>query len=147
MPGIAAGAEKPAHFSEGEYLGMILLNARIRNLDHQIESTDDFAAIIFDTADTQVNRRRRQALFVAGINQKRLDLIGRTIFRSFLEVEHEIAKTSQVVLAGSPGVIAKGHMVVHPFEGFIKSSYAGSAPGGLFLVVVIMVDLIVKQKT
>jgi len=37
-------------------------------------------------------------------------------------------------------------MIVHAFQGFIKSGYASGAPGGLFLAVVIMIDLIVKQK-
>jgi hypothetical protein len=64
-----------------------------------------------------------------------------------LEVEHEVAQTAQVILAGSPGVVTQGHVVIHTFEGFIKSNYAGGAPSGLFLVVVIMISLIVKQKT
>ena len=126
---------------------MILLNAWIGNFDHQVEPVDDLPAIVLDTADTQVDRRRRQALFVPGMNQKRLDFISRTIFRSFLEVEHEVAQAEQVVLAGCPGVVAQGHMVVYAFQSFIESAYAGGAPGGLFLVVVIMISLIVKQKT
>ena len=61
-------------------------------------------------------------------------------------MEHEVAQTAQVVLASCPGIVAKGHVVVHAFEGFIENAYAGGAPGGLFLVVVIMIGLIVKQK-
>ena len=79
--------------------------------------------------------------------QSAKNLVGRAIFRSFLEVEHEVAQAEQVVLAGCPGVVAQGHMVVYAFQSFIESAYAGGAPGGLFLVVVIMISLIVKQKT
>ncbi len=50
-------------------------------------------------------------------------------------------------MASCPGIVTEGHMVVHAFEGFIKSDYAGGVPGGLFLAVVIMIGLIVKQKT
>lgn len=51
LPDIAAGAEKSAYLLRGEHFGVILLNARIGNFDHQVKPIDDFPAVVLDAAD------------------------------------------------------------------------------------------------
>lgn len=94
-----------------------------------------FAEVVLQAAYAQVDGGRTELLYIACMNQVSFKLIYGAVFRAFVEVEHQAAYATQVVLAGSPCIIGQCHMVVHPLEGLIQVAYARGLPCP-FLVII-----------